>query len=163
MTAIAQVRAARRDDDAAIRMLYLQVDALHRPAEEAETAPRGLGPGAVARAIAESTSGLFVAEAEGAVIGFVLVRLYEARDRRFGRYGYVEALGVDAAHRRRGVGRELMRRAEAWVTEAGISHLALDVHGFNEAARAFYERLGYRPALTRMSRALPPAASDGRP
>jgi ribosomal-protein-alanine N-acetyltransferase len=73
-------------------------------------------------------------------------------DRRVGfaimRYGAEEAhldlLAVDPDHRRRGVGRRLVEWLEEPALLAGITAVLLEVRAENHAARAFYERLGYR-------------------
>jgi RimJ/RimL family protein N-acetyltransferase len=59
--------------------------------------------------------------------------------------GHVADLGlmVAVSHRRRGVGTTLMRAAEAWARQAGVTKLELHVFPHNEAAIALYEKLGY--------------------
>jgi len=58
---------------------------------------------------------------------------------------HVADLAVREGARRLGVGRALMRAAEAWAREQGLSVVGLDVWSTNERAMAFYRRLGYRP------------------
>jgi ribosomal protein S18 acetylase RimI-like enzyme len=58
------------------------------------------------------------------------------------RWLYVGQLWIDGAVRGSGVGRELMRRAEAEAVRRGCRHAHLHTHSFQ--ARGFYERLGYR-------------------
>jgi GNAT superfamily N-acetyltransferase len=58
-------------------------------------------------------------------------------------------LSVVASARRRGAGRMLLEAAEALAAERGHDLIGLEVatsNPFNEAARALYERLGYRDA-----------------
>jgi GNAT superfamily N-acetyltransferase len=57
------------------------------------------------------------------------------------RWLFVELLFVPEAMRRGGVGRELMRRAEAEALERGCHAAWLDTFSFQ--ARGFYEKLGY--------------------
>jgi GNAT superfamily N-acetyltransferase len=54
---------------------------------------------------------------------------------------YVEFLAVPEALRGQGVGRDLMRRAEAEATARGCIGVRLDTFEFQ--ARGFYEKLGY--------------------
>ena len=54
---------------------------------------------------------------------------------------YVELLAVPEPLRRKGIGTELMRRAEALARERGCVGVWLDTYGFQ--ARGFYEKLGY--------------------
>jgi GNAT superfamily N-acetyltransferase len=55
---------------------------------------------------------------------------------------FVELLFVPEALRGQGIGRELLRRAEAEAVARGCHHVWLDTFEFQ--ARGFYERLGYR-------------------
>jgi ribosomal protein S18 acetylase RimI-like enzyme len=59
--------------------------------------------------------------------------------------GHVADLAVIEGARRVGVGRTLMRAAEAWARDRGLPVLSLDVWSTNERALAFYHRLGYLP------------------
>jgi ribosomal-protein-alanine N-acetyltransferase len=60
------------------------------------------------------------------------------------RTGHVVALGVDPAHRRLGLGRELMRAVEQGFFKNGISTVRLEVRTSNEAAQKLYFNLGYK-------------------
>lgn len=53
------------------------------------------------------------------------------------------SMWVAPTHRQRGVGRELVEEARAWVRARGIRTLDLMVTSSNKAAIAFYERLGF--------------------
>lgn len=55
--------------------------------------------------------------------------------------GFIEQLYVDPRAQRRGVGRSLLEKAMA-LFPGGLS---LYTHQWNRRARAFYERLGFRP------------------
>ncbi|QHC66247.1 GNAT family N-acetyltransferase [Rathayibacter sp. VKM Ac-2759] len=61
---------------------------------------------------------------------------------------------VDAAERGRGVGRAAMLLAEEHVAARGGSALALNVFGFNTAARGLYESLGYETTAVQMRKEL---------
>ena len=54
---------------------------------------------------------------------------------------FVYNLYTDPAHRRRGLGRQIMDAIHSWCREAGISSLALNA---SDAGRPLYESLGYR-------------------
>jgi ribosomal protein S18 acetylase RimI-like enzyme len=77
-----------------------------------------------------------LARMDGEVVGFtVSVSGFLGGD-------YLRLLVVDARHRGRGVGRELMAHLEAEVF-ARAKNLYLCVSDFNTPARTFYHRLGY--------------------
>ena len=80
---------------------------------------------------------------DGARLGFVSVVVREAIGGV--ERAHVADLAVIEGARRVGVGRALMRAAEAWARERGLAVLSLDVWSTNDRALSFYRRLGYRP------------------
>lgn len=57
---------------------------------------------------------------------------------------YIQALVVDRAHWRRGVGTALMRAAEDWARQRGATRAALDTYMRSPVSVPFYERrMGY--------------------
>jgi ribosomal-protein-alanine N-acetyltransferase len=70
-------------------------------------------------------------------IGFAIMRYGED-------VAHLNLLAVDPAHRRRGVGRSLLRWLEQTALTAGTFIIGLELRAGNEAARAFYRALGYR-------------------
>lgn len=60
-----------------------------------------------------------------------------------GHRGWINYLGVDPARRRQSLGRQLMAAAEAALARLGCPKVNLQVRAGNDAAVAFYERLGY--------------------
>ena len=92
------------------------------------------------------SGGVLVARTDhGALAGFVQFapegQNYEQDIDR----GVVENLYVRPEHRGKGVGSELLSRAEQQLFEAGVNRVGLEVLAPNEAARRFYERHGYEP------------------
>lgn len=57
---------------------------------------------------------------------------------------YVDLLAVLPSCRKRGAGRRLMEEAESYGIASGCQQALLFVDEGNDAARRFYERLGYR-------------------
>ncbi len=122
----------------------------------------GSAPRPAARFVADPHSVMLVAEVpsaagQGAVIGAVLVRAYDTpTDPTMVplRRAHVEALVVDRAHRRAGVGTALMATATAWARERGAQEVVLTVWAGNKAAEAFYARLGYRLVSQALSKAI---------
>jgi ribosomal protein S18 acetylase RimI-like enzyme len=68
--------------------------------------------------------------------------------------GFVFDIIIDANARRRGCGRAAMRAVEQFFEAEGRLSIGLDVAGGNEAARALYESMGYRPIMTSMRKSL---------
>ena len=87
---------------------------------------------------------IFVSEEEGAVVGFVgvLARVVPEPDETQA-YAYVSDLVVLPAYRRRGIGRALLERAEAYARGEGARVLRVGVLAKNEAAARLYRSLGF--------------------
>ena len=98
------------------------------------------------RRCAEFDGVVLVAEADGAVSGFVSVwtryRSSEPEDDP-AEYGYVSDLVVSARHRGRGIGRALLRAAEARARQAGVDTLRVSVKAGNTSALSLYSVEGF--------------------
>ena len=91
----------------------------------------------IARKLEDSPGLLLVGEDGGRVLGSVMAG-YD------GHRGWINYLAVDLAWRRRGLGRALMDAAEERLLALGCAKVNLQVRDENEAARGFYEAIGYR-------------------
>ena len=152
MTRIREYDRAR--DAAAVRALFIElheaeraIDPRMRPSEEITDAYLAKSD----ERLREYDGTLYVAEREtdGLVVGYVSVwRRYvsEELDDPPGEMGYVSDLVVSADARGLGVGRALLRHAEAVVRDAGVATLRLAVLAGNRAALALYEDEGFAPA-----------------
>lgn len=80
----------------------------------------------------------YVAIEGGTVIGYVAGHL----TRRYGCEGEVQYLYVSPAHRRSGVGRELIVLLARWFVRNGGRHVCVDVNEDSSGARPFYLSLG---------------------
>ena len=60
-----------------------------------------------------------------------------------GHRGWINYLAVDAAHRKCGHARTLMREAERLLSAAGCPKINLQIRTSNAAVIAFYEAIGY--------------------
>jgi GNAT superfamily N-acetyltransferase len=93
-----------------------------------------------------------VAEVDGRVVGSVSARLERPTEdaarqvlRDLGRVRlYVDALGVEEAYRRRGVGARLMQAVEGWGRDKGAVRSVLTTYHASPLSVPFYEqRMGY--------------------
>jgi GNAT superfamily N-acetyltransferase len=94
------------------------------------------------RAILDSdVTSTWVAEVDGSTSGFVAARVVDPARR----IGEVRIVGVDPAGQRQGVGRALIRQAEAWLRDQGMAVVFIGSGGDpgHAPARAMYESLGY--------------------
>jgi ribosomal protein S18 acetylase RimI-like enzyme len=98
---------------------------------------------------------IFVSEEDGTVVGFVgvLARVVPEPDEAQA-YAYVSDLVVLPAHRRRGIGRALLERAEAYARGEGARVLRVGVLAKNEAAARLYRSLGFGDYTIQLSKPL---------
>ncbi len=101
---------------------------------------------------------LLIAEREGSPVGFAFFRIcggdpsFETNERM----GEIEALSVEPALRRWGIGSLLMERVEGRLAEAGVGFIGLTVVAGNDDALRFYGRWGMAPSHVRcLGRTLP--------
>jgi ribosomal protein S18 acetylase RimI-like enzyme len=95
---------------------------------------------------------IWVAEAEGAAVGYVLVMLREVEETVFlkaRRWWEVDQIGVAPSHRRSGVARALLEHVIAEARAHGITDLELQTWAFNQAAQGAFGRLGFVPQRAR--------------
>jgi len=144
------IRAARTSDAGEIAQLTTQLG--YDLTEEA-AADR------LSRILSRDDQQFFVADLGGCAIGWVHVVFVEYVDAEA--FVLIGGLVVDRIHRRLGVGRALMERAENWASERGCSVVRLTSSVTRTAAHRFYESLGYMNIKTQYSfiKPLDPAAA----
>ena len=97
--------------------------------------------------LARRSWAVFVAIEGDATLGFCEVSLKEyANGASSSPVGFLEGWFVGALHRRRGVGRALVRAAEAWARERGCKELCSDTEVERAWSIAAHRRLGFREA-----------------
>jgi ribosomal protein S18 acetylase RimI-like enzyme len=136
-------------DYPALRSCFLELHAWEQSFEPGLPAPEeAAGPylAEVFRNCAESSGRIFLAETDGVVVGFVcvLAKVLPSADDGLEPYAYISDLVVRAAHRGRGIGRELMAQAESLAREFGAKQLKVGVLVRNQATHAFYRAGGFR-------------------
>ena len=145
------VRNATSNDYPALCELLDEIDALHR-----EHLPHLFQkPGGPVREpdyysglIADENVGVFVAETGGQLVGFLHAIVRDAPPIPIlvpRRYAVVDSIVVKSGFQKRGIGRLLMAKMQAWAIAKGASSIELNVYEFNETAISFYEKLGYQP------------------
>ncbi len=85
---------------------------------------------------------IWLAESGGAVVGMITVQVLLSTAEGAA-VGLIEDLVVAESWRRRGAGRQLLRAAEAWAAEQGLTRLQLLADRENAAALAFYRQQGW--------------------
>ena len=136
-------------DYPALRACFVELQTWERGFEPALPAPEDAADPYISEILttcAKSSGRIFLAEADGAVVGFIciLTKVPPSADDRTEPHAYISDLVVRASHRGRGIGRALMLRAESFAREAGAKELRVGVLVRNEASHAFYRAGGFR-------------------
>lgn len=96
---------------------------------------------------------IFVAEAEGKVIGYIVGEVHARRPiYPVGTYGFVSDICVTAAWRRRGVGGSLVTALDAWFATQKVTSVELFAAALNPHSIAFWRAMGYDEYLRLMRR-----------
>ncbi len=86
----------------------------------------------------------FVAEMMGSIAGFIICGIEDTSEEL---YGHICNLAVTKRHRKIGVGRDLVKRAEHQLIVNFATACQLEVRISNTTAQAFYRQLGYQPVF----------------
>jgi ribosomal protein S18 acetylase RimI-like enzyme len=156
-------REATEHDLSAICALGEEVNAIHHRAFPQVFANAGEIDRDAAHwmnSIGKQDATTFVAEESGSLVGFVNVSIVTEthsllQPMRFGRVGSV---GITEHKRGQGIGRELMKLAQDWVSHRAGVEMRLNVWAFNAHALHVYEELGYEVRSLFLVKHLPSVA-----
>lgn len=92
--------------------------------------------------LADEKATVWVAEQDGAVVGFAAAILHVERQ-----VGELQMMAVDPDHQNHGLGTELTKVAIDWMREAGMTHAFISTGGDpgHAPARRTYEKAGFSP------------------
>jgi len=163
---MAQIREYRPEDAAAVERCFVELQNHERSVEPL----RARGEDVVKpylefmfKRVAERGGGVFVAEADGQVVGFVCLWLRNPEDELMnvpGEYAHVSDLVVMREFRGRRLGYELLRAAEDYARAHGATRLKLGVLARNEGPRRLYENFGFEESAVLMSKELEPKLDE---
>ncbi len=152
----ATIRPAVKEDHRAIIPIGLETQDLHSNAHP-EIFMQGMSgvPAEYFSEILERKDMMaFVAELEGKVVGYVLMKLRDAPQRELlveRRDAVIDDIGVLKAYQGQGIGRQLFQACAEWAKAQSAKSLDLRAWEFNSNAIAFYERLGMKTISRIMS------------
>lgn len=100
----------------------------------------------------------FIGELDGVAIGFITLHLLTPSSPliRPQTVCRINSVCVAESMRSQGIGRSLMRLAQAWGEQHGAGSMTLSVWAFNVAAMALYEELGFEVRTLEMGKPLQP-------
>jgi ribosomal protein S18 acetylase RimI-like enzyme len=116
------------------------------------------------RWLAEPDAFALIAEREGNPSGYAVVSFHEPADDHWvtrERFAELQSLAVLPHLRGAGLGQRLMDRVFGELRELGIREMVIGVLVTNEPAIRFYERLGFRPWVTKYLGTIPNRPQDG--
>jgi ribosomal protein S18 acetylase RimI-like enzyme len=88
--------------------------------------------------VAANPAGIFVAEADGRVVGYITALI----DREAGK-GRIPNLAVDAQYRGHGLGRQLIEHALDYFRREGLAYAMIETMAQNEAGQHLYPACGF--------------------
>jgi ribosomal protein S18 acetylase RimI-like enzyme len=97
---------------------------------------------------------LIVAQQDDTVLGFATCSVESGGYEQDIRRGVIENLYVVPERRDKGLGAQLLKRAESVLDERDCDMASLEVMANNQAARRFYDRQGYTPHRVELEREL---------
>jgi ribosomal protein S18 acetylase RimI-like enzyme len=107
-----------------------------------------------------ATDTAILARRDGDAVGFVTFGAESGRYEQDCTRGFVHNIYVREADRGDGIGSGLIEAAESALEAMGVEVVALEAMAENEAARAFYRRLGYAPHRVELEKAINGDAHD---
>ncbi|MCY1373078.1 dTDP-fucosamine acetyltransferase [compost metagenome] len=97
-------------------------------------------PAELLEAAAECDAALFVARAEGRLLGYIALSI------SWNGYAEIDDIAVDASARRLGVAVAMKDKAVRWAKDRSLADLRLETQSNNVAACRFYTRYGFELA-----------------
>lgn len=150
------IRRARPADHAPLQPLWTELDDFHHGGDPDLLRPATPNPrpqSYLDELLADPRAAVFVAQGDAGLAGVAVIRLQDAPPLPMFRektWAVIDAIGVHANARRRGIGRALFDACQRWSQEQQAAWLELTVYEFNDSARRFYESLGFETVRRRM-------------
>ncbi len=95
-------------------------------------------------------SGIFVAEKEGQVVGYISTRIDPAT-----KVGGIPNYAVLPAYQKQGIGRALLEAAVAYLVGEGMRYARIETLAQNEVGRHFYPQFGFREVARQIHYVMP--------
>ena len=155
------IRLAQAEDAERIGELWAEMVAYHANLDPQTFRPADRGAELYARGIldrlADDDARVLVAELDGGVVGFVNGFIADITTEMFEplRCGLLADICIEAAYRRRGLGRQLVERLMIWFRSRGARRFEWHVSARNREARAFWQSFGGETTMLRMRALIP--------
>lgn len=100
--------------------------------------------------IAANAAGIFVAEEEGQVVGYITTRIDQDT-----KVGGIPNLGVLPAYRGQGLGRQLIETAIAYAKKQGMLYLRIETLAHNPIGQYLYPSCGFQEVTRQVHYVMP--------
>lgn len=94
--------------------------------------------------------GVFVAEVEGEVVGYITARLDEES-----KIGRIMNFAVTPKYQGRGIGSRLMNKALRYLKKSGMEFVRIETLEQNEICKRFYPKIGFREIARQIHYVMP--------
>ena len=155
------IRLADAADAERIGDLWAEMVAFHAALDPQTFRPAEGGAERYARDILDRLGDVdarvLVAEIDGAVVGYVNGVIADITTELFMplRCGLLADIYLQAAYRRRGLGKQLVERLMLWFRSRGVDHFEWHVSAGNHEALAFWQAIGGETTMLRMRATIP--------
>ena len=126
-------------------------ETLQRLLEQLTSAPIALSEKRLRAVIDDPSSHLYLLEESDVVVGMLTLGVYFSPT---GSKAWIEDVVVDASHRGRGYGQQLVAHAIAEAKRLGVEQLMLTSNPARVAANQLYQAMGFEPKATNCYRML---------
>lgn len=150
------IRVVESRDQGAIARMWEAMSAYHTQLDSRMPRIAAGAPAAYASRLVEvrndAQTHAFVAEVQGAVVGYVLGAIVDLTPDLFEHedVGFIADIYVEPQHRRRGIARQLFHAICDWFAAQGVRQIEWQVAVANSDARRFWEAVGGRALTMRM-------------
>ncbi len=102
-----------------------------------------------------NAEGIFVAEEDGQIVGYVSTRVDTAA-----KVGSIPNFAVLPAYQQRGIGRKLLERAVAYLAAEGMHYARIETLAQNEIGAHFYPNFGFQEVARQVHYVMPINAGE---
>ncbi len=102
-----------------------------------------------------NAEGIFVAEEDGQIVGYVSTRVDTAA-----KVGGIPNFAVLPAYQQRGIGRKLLERAVAYLAAEGMHYARIETLAQNEIGAHFYPNFGFQEVARQVHYVMPINAGE---